>query len=136
MKVLIDSNIIVDYLANRKRFYDNAKAIFNLIAKGTIVGYVNTSSVTDIYYILRQSLSDMESRKKLKMVLNLLQVIEVTKDDCLTALNSRMSDFEDSLAEICAKKVKLNYIVTRDRAFLKRPISISPQKLLAKFKEK
>jgi len=134
MRVLLDTNTIIDYLAARKPFDENAETIFNLVGKKNITGYVNTSSVTDIYYILRKTLSDADCRSKLKFILRLLQVIEVSKNDCLVALDSLMLDFEDALVTVCAENLELDYIVTRDREFLKLPISISPQDFLAKCK--
>jgi len=85
MKILIDTNVILDSLASRKPHNKNADDIFDLIAKNHVEAYLNTSSVTDIYYILRKTLGD-------------------------TAL----PDFEDALVVVCAEKVNLDYIVTRD----------------------
>jgi len=54
MKILLDTNVILDSLASRKPHDKNADDIFDLIAKNHIEGYLNTSSVTDIYYILKK----------------------------------------------------------------------------------
>jgi len=132
MKILLDTNVIIDNLASREPFNQNAKAIFNLIAKKQVVGYVNTSSVTDIYYILRKTLSDTDSRVKIRMLLNLLQAIEVTKNDCFTALDSTMTDFEDALIFTCAERENLDFVITRDLELLKTPKAIAPDEFLEK----
>jgi predicted nucleic acid-binding protein len=124
MRVLLDTNTMIDYLATREPFYQNANKIIGLITRNRVTGYVNTSSITDIYYILRKTLSDAESRGKVRAILQLLHAIEVTKADCFTALDSPMTDFEDALVTVCAEKVNLDYIVTRDGEFLKLPIAI------------
>jgi len=132
MKVLLDTNVIVDNLAVREPFHKNANAIFNLIVEERITGYVNTSGITDIYYILSKIFDDTANRAKIRVILNLLQPVEVTKEDCLIALDSPMPDFEDALVAVCADKVDIDYIVTRDEEFLKNPNTISPSDFLAK----
>ncbi|MCL2203587.1 MAG: PIN domain-containing protein [Defluviitaleaceae bacterium] len=132
MKILIDTNVILDSLASRKPHDKNADDIFDLIAKNHVEGYLNTSSVTDIYYILRKTLGDTASRNEIKKVLYVLQAIEITKSDCQTALDSPLPDFEDALLVVCAEKVKLDYIVTRDEALLVLPNAVSPTEFLSK----
>jgi len=132
VKILLDTNVIVDNLTLREPHAKNATAIFHLLAKNHITGYVNTSSVTDIYYILRKTFNDAESREKIKTLLHLLQAIEVTKDDCFTALDSPMPDFEDALISVCADETNLDFIVTRDVEFLKLQKAISPSEFLEK----
>jgi predicted nucleic acid-binding protein len=135
VKILIDTNVIIDNFAVREPYNENANKIFNLIIEERIIGYVNTSSITDVYYILRKSsFSDQESRTIIKTLLHLLQAIEVTKDDCWEALKSLMPDFEDALVTVCADKVNIDYIITRDDEFLKIPKAISPDEFLKKIK--
>ena len=64
MKVLIDTNVIIDNLASRTPYDGDAKAIFNHIATNRITGYVNISSITDIYYIIRKTFMDTDFRKR------------------------------------------------------------------------
>jgi len=130
MKVLLDTNVIVDNLALREPYEKDAKAIFYLIATNRIMGYVSTSSITDIYYIVRKTFNDIDSRDKIRTLITLFQIIEVTKADCFVALDSSMPDFEDALVAVCADKEGLDYIVTRDDEFLKLPKAISPSEFL------
>ena len=134
IRALFDTNVIVDYLALREPYRENADLIFDLITDNHIIGYVNTSSVTDIYYILRKtySVSDKDCRQKIRGLLELLQAIAVTKDDCYTALDSLISDFEDAVVAVCADKVDIDFIVTRDDEFLKISKTISPSEFLTK----
>ena len=132
MKILVDTNVILDSLATREPYNKSADIIFDLIAKNHVEGYLNTSSVTDIYYILRKVLGDTASKNEIRKILYVLQVIEVTKSDCQTALDSPISDFEDALIIVCADKVNLDYIVTRDDELLKLPNVISPNEFLSR----
>jgi len=132
MKILLDTNVILDSLTPRELYSKNSDAVFALIIKKDVTGYVNTSSVTDIYYVLRKTFSDADSRQKIRGLLKLLQAIVVTKDDCFTALDSPMPDFEDALTAVCADKVNLDFIVTRDVEFLKLEKAVSPSEFLEK----
>ena len=126
MKILIDTNVIIDTLAIREPFNEQSDKIFELAAKDVIEGCILTSSVIDIYYLLRKQFNDAERRKKIQTLLDLFQVIEVTKNDCLNALQSSMPDFEDTLIFVCVDREDIDFIVTRDIEFLKLAKAISP----------
>ena len=130
MRVLIDTNVIIDNLASRAPYNKDAKAIFNHIAAKQISGYVSISSITDIYYILRKTFNDIESKEKIRTLMHLFEAIIISKKDCFDALDSLVSDFEDALVVVCAEKEDLNYIVTRDLELLKLPKAISPSGFL------
>ena len=134
MKILVDTNVILDTFLTREPYNQYSDLIFDLIGDNSITGYINTSSITDIYYVLRKKFNDTDSREKIRTLLNLLRAIEVTKADCFAALDSPMPDFEDALVAICADKEDLDFIVTRDVEFLKLPKAISPSDFLAKTK--
>lgn len=54
MRVLIDTNILLDYLLDREPFVQDAEALFNTIDSGQVVGYVTATTLTDIFYIARR----------------------------------------------------------------------------------
>lgn len=54
MRVLIDTNILVDCMIKREPFYNNAKMIIHFCVSGTVDGYVAAHSITDCFYILRK----------------------------------------------------------------------------------
>ena len=134
MKILLDTNVILDTFLIREPYNKHSDKIYDLIGDNNIIGYINTSSVTDIYYILRKKFNDIDSREKIRTLLNLFHTIDVTKADCFSALDSPMPDFEDALVAVCADKENLDFIVTRDDEFLKIPKTISPSKFLEQFK--
>ena len=133
MKLLIDTNVILDTFLEREPHRKYADVIFDLIGDNKIVGYINTSSVTDIYYVLRKKLSDAESREKIRTLLTLFQTVDVTKTNCFAALDSPISDFEDALVAVCAQGAGVHFVVTRDDEFLKHHRTISPSDFLEKF---
>lgn len=135
MKVLIDTNVILDYLADRTPFADNAEKIIELCGQEELTGAFTASSATDIYYILRKVTGREQALEHLKLLLSVLDVADVGKNDLLRAMELDMSDFEDALLAQCARRVKAEHIVTRNiGGFLKSPIPpIAPSDFLSRF---
>lgn len=134
MKVLIDTNIILDYLADRAPYADNAERIFSLCGD-ELTGILTASAVTDVYYILRKVVGREQAIEHLKLLFAVLDVADVGKTDLLRAMELDIQDFEDALAAQCAKRVKAEYIITRNiKDFLNSPIPpIAPDDFLNRF---
>lgn len=135
MKVLIDTNIIIDYLDDRAPFADHAEKIFDLCEKKKLTGILTASSVTDIYYIMRKIIGREKALESLKMLFAVFEIAQVGKNDLLRAIESPVMDYEDALISVCAKHAKAECIVTRNiRDFTKSPVlPISPEDFLARF---
>ena len=133
MKVLIDTNIMIDALTNRDGRSGFSATVIDLCAKQVIDGYVALHSISNMYYILRKQYSDAERRTILKRYNEILKVAEVGNDVVDTAINNTaISDYEDALQYACAETVGADYIVTRNiKDYEKANIkAISPEELL------
>lgn len=133
MKVLIDTNIMIDALTNRDGRSGFSATVIDLCAKQVIDGYVALHSISNMYYILRKQYSDAERRTILKRYNEILKVAEVGNDVVDTAINNTaISDYEDALQYTCAETVGADYIVTRNiKDYGKTEIrAISPEELL------
>ena len=130
MRVLIDTNIILDWLMCREPFQKHAKWIMQESMFGDLEGYITAHSLTDLFYILRKDF-DVSKRKKLLILLcEHLQIIP--EDACIikNALNQESwTDLEDGLQMQCAKERTLDYIVTRNiKDFSNSPVQpLSPE---------
>ena len=118
MRALIDTNIILDFFLTREPQYEAAKKIFELAYKSEINAYATSSSITDIYYVTAKRIGDSAARDALRNLFNLLAIITVDGEDCFTALDLPIKDYEDALVVACAKKTDMDFIVTNDSAFL------------------
>ena len=133
MKVLIDTNIMIDALTNRDGRSGFSATVIDLCAKQVIDGYVALHSISNMYYILRKQYSDAERRTIMKRYNGILKVAEVGNDVVDTAINNTaISDYEDALQYACAETVGADYIVTRNiKDYGKAEIrAISPEELL------
>ncbi|NDO48949.1 PIN domain-containing protein [Lachnospiraceae bacterium MD335] len=115
MKLLVDTNIIIDALTGREPFREAAEQIMLLAANQIEDMYITAGSATDIYYLVRKHLHNTEQAKNaMTKLYQLFGILDVTADDCQNALLSDIKDYEDAVISCCAKRSKMDYIVTRN----------------------
>lgn len=132
MKVLIDTNIILDVLCNRSEFVENSAKIFKLCEVKKIDGYISALSIPNIVYIMRKEL-DSEKIKDVLAILSLIFTIaDLKADDIKKAALMNFKDYEDALQSACATRMKMNFIVTRNiKDFANSKITaITPSELI------
>lgn len=138
IRVLIDTNILLDLLTEREPFSTDAQKIFELCIDGKIDAVMAAHSITNIFYILRKDYTDDERRDMLLSLCDYVEICSVGKEELKMALSRRdFADFEDCLQDECAKNFKADYIVTRntkDFASAKTP-AIMPKNFLLQFLE-
>lgn len=133
MRLMIDTNIFLDVLAERKPFFKDSKAVLDLCENKKVQGFLSASSATDIFYLIRRQLHSIDlAYKVLGSVLDIVKVLTVTNEDVLNAYLQRASDFEDCLLATCAKANQCDAIVTRNKKdFLSFGITLLfPEELL------
>lgn len=114
-QVFLDTNVIIDFLADRKPFSVYAAKIFNYAVSGKVKLYISAVSYNNIYYILRQSFSNIDTLKLLDELSEMTEVADVTKSVIKKSLKSELKDFEDAIQYNCALSLnKIDFIVTRD----------------------
>lgn len=113
--IFLDTNVLIDFFADRKPFSIEAARLFNYSFNKKINIYISAVSYNNIYYILRQSCSHTETIKILTELNEWTDIIDVSKDIIKKALKSEFKDFEDAIQYNCAKSLtKIEFIVTRD----------------------
>lgn len=135
MRALIDTCVIIDALQNREPFNEQAKQIFFAVANKQVTGYISAKSVLDIYYLTHRSThSDEVTRKILKTLLGLFDILDTTQLDCRQALSSDISDYEDAVMCETAKRCDVDCIVTRNQKdYAKTEVTVySPVEFLDK----
>ena len=114
MKVLIDTNIILDVLCKRPAFYEDSAKIFKLCEVKKISGVISALSSPNIMYILRKELDADKTREILDSLMLIFSVADLKADDLKKAADMRFKDYEDAIQSACATRIKANYIVTRN----------------------
>ncbi|MDR1633084.1 MAG: PIN domain-containing protein [Dysgonamonadaceae bacterium] len=113
-KVLLDTNIVLDFALKREPFYENAQAIFCEIVKGGLEGYITASMVTDIFYLLQKTNGKKFAKDTLADLLVIIDVLTVYREDVYLAQHSGWDDFEDALQTQVAIHSNMDAIVTRN----------------------
>lgn len=114
MKVLIDTNIILDVLCKRQEFYEDSARIFKLCEVKKITGVISALSIPNIMYILRKELDADKTKEVLDNLMLIFSVADLKADDLKKAADMKFKDFEDAIQSACASRIKANYIVTRN----------------------
>ncbi len=114
-RVLIDTDVVLDFFFDRKPFSAGASEILSLCEYGMIQGLVTPIMLSNIYYLLRKTSSHNKVIANLKLLLTFIDIVEVNKEIVLQALNSDFKDFEDALqnfSAVCHEEVKI--VITRN----------------------
>ena len=115
MLVLIDTNVLIDYIQKRTPFYISAEKIFNACAENKMDGCIAAHSVSNLFYILRKQFTVEERKELLKMLCTIFEVVGIDKESIMAALDDNgFDDFEDCLQTKCALALQADYIVTRN----------------------
>ena len=113
---MIDTNVVLDVLLKRGEFYEQSKAVLDMCESKKILGFVSASSITDIFYLVRRALRNIdETYKIIGSLLNIVGVLNVTDRDVQQAFLTHAKDFEDCLLAESAKSNNCVGIVTRDK---------------------
>lgn len=114
MKVLLDTNVILDFALERHPWFADSEQIIYFAEQKQIIGYVSASTISDLYYIIRKSKS---KELALEFLLNLsifCQIAAVDSSVISMALNTNFKDFEDAIQYSTAMINSLDVIVTRN----------------------
>ena len=135
MRVLLDTNIILDFLLDREPFFSDADTVLQTIRSGQVEGFITATTLTNIFYIARKIKKTVIAKQYVSIILATLEVIPVDRPILEAALASNLSDFEDAVQEACAMRENLDAIVTRVRAACRRHIAQTSQALQYQFSQ-
>lgn len=126
MKIVFDTNVIVDVLTDRDPFAEVSTKALAAVERNDIVGAMTANTITDVYYILRRREPSRTRRKAiLKELIAAVEVLDTTKSLCCSALDSSIADFEDAVVVESAKQWSADCIVTRNTEdFVDSPIKV------------
>ncbi len=114
MKVLLDTNVILDIAFERQPFYDYSDQVFSFIEQRQIEGYVSASTFSDLYYIIRKERGRDWTLRFLTRLASTCQIATVDGTAINMALTANFRDFEDAIQYSSAVVNQLDAIVTRN----------------------
>lgn len=139
MKVLIDTNVIIDALTSREPWNESAEKIFIMAANHMMDMYITASLATDIYYLVRKYLHSADQAKQvMEKLYSLVGILTVSGAEYIDALASSISDYEDAVVERVSVKADMDYIITRNVKDYQKGMmkTISPDDFIVLMKDK
>lgn len=133
MRVLFDTNVVLDHLLEREPHVDQAEQLLSLVDAGAMDGVICSTTATTIHYLASKAVGARTAMDYLRQLLTIVDVACVDRDVLLGALDLGFSDFEDAVAHEAALAAGASAIVTRDgRGFAHSKLPVfSPAELLA-----
>jgi predicted nucleic acid-binding protein len=125
VRALIDTNVVLDWLLDRKPWSDEAKALWGARDAGLVVCYLPASVLTDIFYIVRRHAGIPTAFSALDRTFAAFGLFVVDAPLLLQARTMPGNDFEDNVQIACAANAALDLIITRNPSdFLNSPVTV------------
>ena len=119
--IFMDTNVVIDFLANRQPFSLEAAKLFNMSVEGKIKIYISAVSYNNIYYVLRQSLSNNATIKLLENLADMTEITDLTDKVIRLSLKTDFKDYEDAIQYQSALSIpNIDFIVTRNTKDFKK----------------
>lgn len=136
MKVLLDTNIIVDVALERQPYFGNSETVLSLVEQGQIEGYISASTFSDLYYIIRKDKGRNLTIEFLREISTFCQIATVDQAAINMGLTANLRDFEDAIQYSSAVVNQLDVIVTHNPEDfpVTFPRILSPQQLIQELK--
>ena len=113
-KLLLDTNILLDLLAKRVDFYDDAARLFLLAEEAELVLSVSALTILNTHYVLRKYIPEQKTRTVLRDIRLLVNVLPLDESLSDIALNSAIDDYEDAIQYHTALEYRQDIIISRN----------------------
>lgn len=114
MRILFDTNVLLDVLADRPPFAEVAASLFAAVERGRLSGVVVATSVTTVHYLLRRSKGGPAADASVALMLQLFDVAAVDRAVLTRAVEVSWRDFEDAVLHEASLADGVEGIVTRN----------------------
>ncbi|WGV28565.1 type II toxin-antitoxin system VapC family toxin [Halotia branconii] len=132
MKILLDTNVIIDDALEREPFLAASEQVLVMVEERTIEGYISASIVSNLYYIIRRSRNREWAASYLKQLVTFCRIATVDSHTINMALNVNFKDFEDAIQYSTAVINRLDAIITRNSGDfpVASPRILTPEQLI------
>lgn len=136
MRILIDTNIILDIALKREPFYSDSSEILKKIDNEGLTGFITATTITDIYYIAKKEKGHSIAIEFIGNLMDFIDVIGIDKEILVEALKTEIPDFEDSIQSIASSYNQIDFIISRNTKDFKNSNinSLTPQEFINRIK--
>ena len=114
MKLFIDTNVVIDVLAQRRGFYDASAAILTMLEKDEAEGFISAISFNNIHYILRKQSGKTKADNAIRMLLSAFNIVTLDEKILTRTIESNFNDFEDGIQFFSAMRSNVDYLISRN----------------------
>jgi len=122
LKILFDTNIILDVLLNRKPFVELSVNLVSSVENKTIEGYLCATTITTLDYLISKSRNRETAKIEIQKLLTLFQIADVNSTVLTMAINSGFTDFEDAVQYFSGKCSNIDGLVSRNTKDYKKAV--------------
>jgi predicted nucleic acid-binding protein len=133
VRVLFDTNVLMDVLLDRQPFVETSAQLLDQVVRGTITGLIGATTVTTIFYLASREIGGKDAMRQIEKLMSLFEVAPVTRSVLEAAMASKSPDFEDAVLAEAAHQAGAQAIVTRNlKDFARSPVrAYTPKQWLA-----
>ena len=137
MNIFLDTNVVVDYLACREEFYEDAAIIFELIQRNLVKAYVSSLTIINCAYVMKKFFPKDIVLNKIEDMLDYIHVTPIDENCIINAIKKSPYDFEDTVQYESSQAVGSVVIITRDQKGFRdlNAIIMSPKEFINHCKE-
>lgn len=114
MKILFDTNIILDVLLDREPFSEMACILMSEVERGHLKAFLCATTITTLHYLVQKAIGRKKAEKAIRQLLELFEITSVDKVILERALISDFNDYEDAVIHEAALEAGVQSIVSRD----------------------
>jgi len=114
VKLFIDTNVVIDVLAQRHGFYDASAAILTMLEKDEAEGFISAISFNNIHYILRKQSGKTKADNAIRMLLSAFNIVTLDEKILTRTIESNFNDFEDGIQFFSAMRSNADYLISRN----------------------
>ena len=133
MRVLFDTNVLMDVLLERQPFVHESAAVVDQVVRGAVTGLIGATTVTTIFYLASREIGSKDAMRQIQKLMNLYEVAPVTRSVLDAAITSNSPDFENAVLAEAAHQAGAQAIITRNlKDFAHSPVrAYTPRQWLA-----
>lgn len=124
VKIFLDTNVVIDLVAKRELFYEDAKPFLLLAQNGLSQLFIAESSLGNLFYLVFEVYKIPHASEILEKFFLVCDVISGGMDSVRKSLNSNFKDKEDGLQYYTALANKVDFFITRNKKDFKGDIKI------------
>ena len=132
MRLLFDTNIILDIALKREPHYLESANVLRKVDNKTFFGFITATTITDIYYISKKEKGHSITIEFITNLIQYIDVIGIDKEIILESLSTKLADFEDAIQSVASSFHNIDFIITRNTKDYKNSVikAVTPIELL------